>query len=120
MKLNNDQIESFNRLIHGWVMNNKYIQKALVQNTNLIVLEDELTVQFNLDILSVAYQKKFMKNFNLYCTSLFLTIKPQMIVFLKNEGIQYYTFRLLFLAGDKVCDKMETVTTWKSINLYNA
>lgn len=43
-----------------------------------------------------------------------------MIVFLKNEGLQYYTFRLLFLADDKVYDKMETVTVWKNIDLYNA
>ncbi|WP_316812149.1 hypothetical protein [Pedobacter heparinus] len=120
MKLNEEQIDSFNRLMQGWVLNNKYIQKAAVQSHGLIVLEERNTVQFYLDCFSTAYQQKFMlKNFQLYCTQLFLAIKPQIIVFLKNEGLEYYTFRLLFLAGDHVYDKMETVTTWKRVDLYH-
>ncbi|MDR6786398.1 hypothetical protein ABIE26_005117 [Pedobacter africanus] len=120
MELNREQIISFNHLMRGWVMNNKYLQKA-TQNYDLIALhEGGKTVRFNLGNLSVAYQQKFvLKNFDLYCTQLFLAVKPQFIVFLKNEGITSYNFHLIFLAGNMVCDKMETVSTWKSIDLYN-
>jgi len=110
LTLDEEQIQSFNRLMHGWVLGNKYIQKATMNHRDLIVLGANGTINFNFDHLSEAYQQKFMlNNFPLYCTSLFLAIKPQIVVFLKNEGITYYNFHCLFLLGSLKHEKIERV-----------
>ena len=120
MILNLEQIASFNRLMSGWVMANKYIGKAVGSCTDLIVLGEGDTICFNLHHFSAAYQEKFMlKNFQLYCTQLFLAIKPQIIVFLKNEGFTAYDFQCVFLLRDISWSKMEKVSTWKRVDTYH-
>jgi hypothetical protein len=112
MILNQEQIASFNRLMSGWVMTNKYIGKAVGSYNDLIVLTEGDTICFNLHHFSAAYQEKFvLNNFELYCTQLFLAIKPQIIVFLKNEGFLAYDFQCVFLLKAMSWSKMENVST---------
>lgn len=111
MKLNNEQIISFNRFISGFVASNKYISKAVNQYDKLIVFTDSQQLVFNFNELDQTYQKKFINNnLELYCTSLFIAIKPIIITFLKNEGITSYSFQCIFQCGDKRVNRSETVS----------
>jgi hypothetical protein len=111
MKFNDDQIKSFNRFTASFVASNQYLSKALKHYDKLIVLTDCHQLFFNLNEFDETYQRKFISNNpELYCTSLFLAIKPLIITILKNEGMTGYSFRCVFLCGDKRVDRTETVS----------
>ncbi|NRF37149.1 hypothetical protein [Pedobacter foliorum] len=112
VKLSEEQIFSFNRLMLGWITENKHLSKALTRFDHLIVLNSKaLTFDFN--GLSLDYQKKFvLNNFELYCTSLFLAIKPRMKVFVKNEGFRAYDFHCVFVLGNLRHERTEKVSTF--------
>ncbi|ETZ21861.1 hypothetical protein [Pedobacter sp. V48] len=112
VKLSEEQFFSFNRLMSGWVAENIHLTKALVRFDNLIVL-DASALKFDFNGLSQDYQKKFvLNNFELYCTSLFLTIKPRMKVFVKNEGFRALDFHCIFALGKLRHERIEKVSTF--------
>ncbi|SMC47090.1 hypothetical protein SAMN04488524_0674 [Pedobacter africanus] len=116
--LNLEQQASFNRIMRGWVMANDRIQRGMQHNGDLIVLVDGNTICFNLANFSKAYREKFiLNNFELYCTQLFLAVKPQIQVFLKNEGFRSYDFQCVFLLQDMTWSKMEKVGSYGT-NLF--
>lgn len=111
MKLNDEQIVSFNRFTIGFIASNKYISKAVHHYHKLVVFTDSQQLVFNLNELDKAYQQKFINNnLELYCTSLFIAIKPIIITFLKNEGMTRYNFFCVFLHGKDRVDRVETVS----------
>lgn len=112
--LNQEQAESFNRMMGAWVSANTRIQKGMQHaGGRLIVLVEGSTICFNLATFSNAYQEKFiLNNFQLYCTQLFLTVKPQIVVFLRNEGFRSYDFQCVFLLKDMTWSKTERISSY--------
>lgn len=112
VKLSEEQIFSFNRLMSGWVTENVHLTKALARYDKLIVLDNN-ALKFDFNGLSLDYQKKFvLNNFELYCTSLFLAIKPRMKVFVKNEGFRAFDFHCVFVLGTLRHERIEKVSTF--------
>lgn len=113
--LNLEQQTSFNRMMRSWVSANERIQRGMQDNGDLIVMVERNTICFNLSNFSKAYREKFiLNNFELYCTQLFLAVKPQILVFLKNEGFRSYDFQCVFLLHDMTWSKMEKVGSYGS------
>ncbi len=112
--LNEEEVMSLNRILSGFVTSNKYIGSAISYYDRLIVFTDSNKLVFHLDEFTASYQKKFiLNNIELYCTSLFLALKPGLITFLKNEGRIGYSFNCVFLLGGKRIDKIETIKVYK-------
>ena len=96
----------------GWVIENKHLTKALTRFDGLIVLNNE-ALKFDFNGLSLDYQKKFvLNNFELYCTSLFLAIKPRMKVFVKNEGFRAFDFHCIFVLGSLQYERIEKISSF--------
>ncbi|WP_448634655.1 hypothetical protein [Pedobacter panaciterrae] len=96
----------------GWVAENIHLTRALIRFDSLIVL-DASALNFDFNGLCEDYQKKFiLNNFELYCTSLFLAIKPRMKVFVKNEGFRALDFNCIFALGNFRHERVEKVSAF--------
>lgn len=111
MNFNEEQRKSFNRLAGSFVSSNKYLNKAAIDHEKLITLNHAGQLTFNFDYLTETYQKKFiLNNFELYCTSLFIAIKPRILTFLKNEGLTGFTFDSIYILGQLKIARFEKVS----------
>ncbi|PTS99711.1 hypothetical protein DBR11_11630 [Pedobacter sp. HMWF019] len=111
MNFNEEQIKSFNRLSGSFVSSNKYLSEAAIDHERLITLNHASQLIFNFDCLTERYQRKFiLNNFELYCTSLFIALKPRILTFLKNEGLTGYTFNSIYILGQLRVERFEKVS----------
>lgn len=110
MNLNTEQVQSLNRFTTSFVAGNPYLSKSVNRYNKLIVCNPGNQLIFDLDEFGETYQKKFIvNNLDLYCTSLFIAVKPIIVTFLKNEGMTGSKFNCLFLFADRKVERVEAI-----------